>query len=256
VDVGAKEDDMTGFQFQFCSVSKVYDGHSALSEVSFTVNAGEHKAILGPSGCGKSTALRLLAGLEAPSQGQVLLDGEAISEPNRVLMPPFLRGIAMVFQDLALWPNLTAMGNVLLGLSGAKLPRREARGRAEEALALCGIASLAHRRPGQLSGGQQQRVALARAIAARPRLLVLDEPFSSVDITTKARLLGEIRSLATQQNLTLVLVSHDPLEATALCEAAVILEDGRVQESGLLTDLIRDPHSQMLRTFRDYYRLQ
>jgi ABC-type sugar transport system ATPase subunit len=171
-------------------------------------------------------------------------------------MPPFLRGIALVFQDLALWPNLTAMGNVLLGLSGAKLPRREARGRAEEALALCGIASLAHRRPGQLSGGQQQRVALARAIAARPRLLVLDEPFSSVDITTKARLLGEIRSLATQQNLTLVLVSHDPLEATALCEAAVILEDGRVQESGLLTDLIRDPHSQMLRTFRDYYRLQ
>ncbi len=246
---------MTGSEFQFCSVSKVYDGHSALSEVSFTLTAGEHTAILGPSGCGKTTALRLLAGLEAPSQGQVLLDGKAISEPKRVLMPPFRRGIAMVFQDLALWPNLTAIGNVLLGLSGADLSRREARARAEEALTLCGIFSLAHRRPGQLSGGQQQRVALARAIAARPKLLVLDEPFSSVDITTKARLLAEIRSLAAHQNHTVVLVSHDPLEAAAVCQKAVILEDGRVQECGSLAQLIRDPHSQMLKAFRDYCHL-
>jgi ABC-type Fe3+/spermidine/putrescine transport system ATPase subunit len=245
---------MTHFQFQFCSISKVYDGHSALSEVSFTITAGEHTAILGPSGCGKTTALRLLAGLEAPSQGRVLLDGKAISEPARVLTPPSLRGIAMVFQDLALWPNLTALGNVLLGLSGAKLTRREARARAEEALHLCGIASLAHRRPGQLSGGQQQRVALARAIAARPRLLVLDEPFCSVDITTKARLLGEVRSLAALQNLTVVLVSHDPLEAAAICQSAVVLEDGHVQEFGSLADLFRDPQSQTLKAFRDYCR--
>jgi ABC-type Fe3+/spermidine/putrescine transport system ATPase subunit len=245
---------MTGFQFQFCSVSKVYDGHSALSEVSFTVTAGDHLSILGPSGCGKSTALRLLAGLEAPSQGRILLDGVAISEPNRIVTPPFRRGIAMVFQDLALWPNLTAVGNVLLGLSGAKLTRREARARAEEALTLCGIASLAHRRPGQLSGGQQQRVALARALAVRPRLLVLDEPFSSVDITTKARLLAEIRSLAAQQHLTIVLVSHDPQEAVAICQTTVILEDGRVQELGSLGELIRDPCSQTLKAFRDYHR--
>lgn len=245
---------MTDFQFQFCGVSKVYDGHAALSEVSFTVTSGEHLSILGPSGCGKSTALRLLAGLEAPSHGEVLLDGKAISEPDRIWMPPFLRGISMVFQDLALWPNLTAMGNVLLGLSGAKLTRREARTRAEEALTLCGIASLAHRRPGQLSGGEQQRVALARAIAARPRLLVLDEPFSSVDITTKARLLREIRSLAAQQHLTLLLVSHDPQEAAALCQTAVILEDGRVQESGPLRELILHPRSHTLQAFREHCR--
>lgn len=245
---------MNSFQFQFCSVSKVYDGHSALSEVSFTVTAGEHLSILGPSGCGKSTALRLLAGLEAPSQGQVLLDGKPISEPNRVLLPPFRRGIAMVFQDLALWPNLTVLGNVLLGLSGAKLTRRERRARAEEALRLCGIAWLAHRRPGQLSGGQQQRVALARALAAQPRLLVLDEPFSSVDITTKARLLGEIRSLAAQQDLTVVLVSHDPQEAAAICHTAIILEDGRVQEFGALGELMLHPRSQTLKAFREYCR--
>jgi len=242
---------MTAFQFQLCAVSRLYDGHPALSEVSFTVTAGEHMSILGPSGCGKTTALRLLAGLEAPSQGQVLLDGKPISEPKRVLMPPFLRGISMVFQDLALWPNLTAMGNVLLGLSGAKLTRRDARRRAEEALDLCGIASLARRRPGQLSGGQQQRVALARALAARPRLLVLDEPFSSVDFTTKSRLLGEIRSLAAEQGLTIAMVSHDPWEAAAICHTAVILEDGRVQESGALAELVRDPQSETLKTFRD-----
>lgn len=247
---------MKDFQFQFCAVSKQYDGHCALSEVSFAVSAGQHTAILGPSGSGKSTALRLLAGLDAPSAGQVLLNGELLSQANHILVPPYRRGIAMVFQDLALWPNLTAMGNVLLGLSGTSLTRRETLGRAEEALTLCGIASLAHRKPSQLSGGEQQRVALARAIAVQPRLLVLDEPFSSVDITTKARLLGEIRSLAMQQNLTVVLVSHDPLEAAALCQTAVILEDGRVQELGFLAELIRDPHSQMLKSFREYHRLQ
>jgi iron(III) transport system ATP-binding protein len=162
----------------------------------------------------------------------------------------------MVFQDLALWPNLTAMGNVLLGLSGAKLTRREARGRAEEALNLCGIASLADRRPGQISGGQQQRVALARALAARPKLLILDEPFSSVDITTKARLLREIRLLANEQRLTTVLVSHDPMEAAAICQEAIVLEDGRVQECGLLSELMLNSHSEMLKTFRDYSHLR
>ena len=243
---------MTGFRFQFCSVSKRYGSHAALAEVSFTINAGEHRAILGPSGCGKSTALRVLAGLEAPSQGQVLLDGKVISEPERVLLPPFRRGIAMVFQDLALWPNLTALRNVLLGLSSEKLTRHDARARAEEALALCGIAALARRRPGELSGGQQQRLALARAIAARPRLLVLDEPFSGVDIPTKVQILNDIRELAAQQRLTIVLVSHDPREAVAVCQTAVILEEGHVQECGYLAELMRDSCSLTFKTYRDY----
>ncbi len=167
---------MNGSQFEFRSVSKTYDGRTILAEVSFIIPTGEHTAILGPSGCGKSTALRLLAGLEAPSAGQVLLDGCIVSQPNTVLQPPHLRGVAMVFQDLALWPNLSVMDNVLLGLSGVGLTKQEARTRASEALALCAIESLAKRKPGTISGGEQQRAALARAIAGRPSYLLLDEP--------------------------------------------------------------------------------
>ncbi len=245
---------MSPSQFQFCSVSKSFGEHEAVSGLAFTLYAGEHTAILGPSGCGKSTALRLLAGLEPPTKGQILLNGKVISEANRVVMPPHLRGVSLVFQDLALWPNLTVLGNVLLGLSGSNLSRHQAKRRGEEALAHCGIGSLAQRKPGQLSGGQQQRVALARAIAARPTFLLLDEPFSGVDILTKTKLLGEIAALASEQSLTVLLVSHDPLEATTLCRSAIVLNEGRVQECGVLADLIRDPQSELLKTFRDHLR--
>src|SRR5438105_1791455 len=146
---------MSAGRFEFCAVSKRYGAVAALTGVSCSLEPGQHTALLGPSGCGKSTALRLLSGLEAPSGGQVLLDGQVISAPDRIVLPPHRRGLSMVFQDLALWPNLTALGNVLLGLAGASLSRTEARQRAEEALARCRIGELAGRKPGQLSGGQQ-----------------------------------------------------------------------------------------------------
>ena len=245
---------MSGERFEFRGVSKDYHGHVALVEVSFALAAGEHTALIGPSGCGKSTALRLLAGLETPSAGQVLLDGQLVSEPGWILVPPHRRGIALVFQDLALWPNLTVLDNVLLGLAGTCLSHPEARTCAREALALCGIAALADRRPGRISGGQQQRVALARALAPRPKFLLLDEPFSGLDLVTRARLLREIAALADERGLTLLLVTHDPLEATALCRRAVVLEEGRVVEAGTLGDLLRSPKSEMLQTFRDHLR--
>jgi iron(III) transport system ATP-binding protein len=160
----------------------------------------------------------------------------------------------MVFQDLALWPNLSVLGNVSLGLAGERLPRQEARTRAEESLTICGIADLADRKPGQLSGGQQQRVALARAMAARPTFLLLDEPFASLDLSTKDRLLAEIRSLAERQALTLIVVTHDPLEATTLCQHATVLDDGVLVESGSWDELLRSPQSALLRLFRDRVR--
>ncbi len=243
---------MTGSQFEFRSVSKIYDGHTILAEVSFIIPTGEHTAILGPSGCGKSTLLRLLAGLDAPSAGQVLIDGSVVSEAQKVLRLPHLRGVAMVFQDLALWPNLSVLDNVLLGLSGAGLTKQEARGRAHEALTLCAIESLAQRKPGTISGGEQQRAALARAIAGRPSYLLLDEPFSGLDLITKAKLLGEIAVLAAERRVTLLLVTHDPLEATTLCRCAIVLNNGRIEESGILADLLRTSQSQMLKIFRTY----
>lgn len=243
---------MTRTQLALRAVSKTYDGHPALSEVSFSIPAREHTALLGPSGCGKSTVLRLLAGLEAPSVGEVLMDSHVVSQPQRVLLPPHRRGISMVFQDLALWPNLSVMDNVLLGLAGSGLSKQERRKRAQEALVLCAIESLGDRKPSQLSGGQQQRVALARAIAVQPTYLLLDEPFSGLDLVTKAVLLKEISVLAANRKLTIILVTHDPVEATALCRSALILESGRVQEGGVLEDLLRVPQSETLRVFRSH----
>jgi ABC-type Fe3+/spermidine/putrescine transport system ATPase subunit len=245
---------MSGERFEFRAVSKDYDGYSALVEVSFALASGEHTALIGPSGCGKSTALRLLAGLEIPSAGQVLLGDQVVSEPGRILIPPHRRGVALVFQDLALWPNLSVLDNVLLGLAGTGLSRSEARACAREALTLCGIVALAARRPGRISGGQQQRVALARALAPRPKFLLLDEPFAGLDLMTRARLLREVAALAVERGLTLLLVTHDPLEAASLCHCAVVLEEGRMVETGPLADLLRNPQSQMLQTFRDHLR--
>lgn len=237
---------MTSRRFELRDVSKVYSRQAALKDVSLSILSGEHTAIIGPSGCGKSTALRLLAGLEAPSSGQIYLDGELISKEEKVLKPPHRRGIAMVFQDLALWPNLTVLDNVLLGLSGQPLSSRQTRERACEALALCGIDSLAGRKPGTLSGGQQQRVALARALAVKPDFLLLDEPFTGLDLLTKLRLLEEIERLAANQKITAVLVSHDPLDAKALCRSVVVLNKGQVEERGLLDELLKEPESELL----------
>jgi len=245
---------VTSSRFECRAVTKTYDDCQALAEVCFTVTAGEHAVILGTSGCGKSTALRLLAGLEAPSKGQVLLDGRVVSEPGRILRPPHLRGVAMVFQDLALWPNLSALDNVLLGLSGTELSKDERQRRAGEALALCRIDALSDRKPGSISGGQQQRVALARAIAVRPTFLFLDEPFSGLDLVTKSRMLEEISVLVNHEDLTVLLVTHDPTEATTLCTSAIVLDEGRVVESGRLEDLLPDPRSEMLKVFRDHGR--
>ena len=242
---------MTARTFEFRQVGKVYGPHAAVEDLSLALRAGTHAALLGPSGCGKSTALRLLAGLEAPTSGEVLLDGTVISDRRGIHLQPHRRHLAMVFQDLALWPNLTAAQNVALGLAGLPLARREARSRAQEALDICGVGSLAGRKPGQLSGGQQQRVALARAIAPMPQFLLLDEPFAALDLVSKAELIEELRRLATDQAVTLVVVSHDPFDAMSLCEEAFVLERGRLQEAGPLAQLIAEPRSELLRLFRD-----
>jgi len=241
---------VSGSQVEFRVVSKTYGERQVLNAVSFIIPTSAPMAILGPSGCGKSTVLRLLAGLDAPSAGEVLLDGQVVSQPNKVVKPPHQRGIAMMFQDLALWPNLSARDNVLLGLSGIGLPRQEAQRRTNEALALCAIQSLADRKPGTLSGGEQQRVALARAIAVQPAYLLLDEPFSGLDLVTKTTLLEEIANLVVERKLTIVLVTHDPKEALVLCRSALVLNQGRIEEAGLFTDLLNAPQSEILQIFR------
>jgi iron(III) transport system ATP-binding protein len=237
--------------FELCSVSLDYDDHRVLDDVSIVLRPGQHTAILGPSGCGKTSMLRVLSGLDAPTAGSVSLNGHVVSQAGEVKLAPHHRGIAMVFQDLALWPGLSVLDNVLLGLSSNKvMDRNMIRERAQEALAICGIEELTSRQPAALSGGQQQRVALARAIAVRPSFLFLDEPFAGLDLTTKVGLLADIKSLAGQHKFTMILVTHDPLEVTHLCEAAIVLETGTVCESGELKALLAKPRSETLQSFR------
>jgi ABC-type Fe3+/spermidine/putrescine transport system ATPase subunit len=238
-------------QFELRSVSKRYAGETVLSEVSLTLRPGQHTAILGPSGCGKSTLLRLLAGLEPPCGGEVLLGGEAISRPGSTLLPPHQRGVAMVFQDLALWPNLSVLENVLLGQSGARLPRPEALSRARRALALCGIERLGSRLPTTLSGGEQQRAAVARALALEASFLFLDEPFAGLDLVTKTKLLADIRGLAKDRDFTILLVTHDPLEAMSLCQWCIVLDAGKVIAAAELRELLQNPQSELLEVFCD-----
>lgn len=249
-----REGKMSALGFELRSVSKQFGRMLALSEVSFKIAPGESLAIIGPSGCGKSTILRLIAGLDAPTSGEILLNGKLISEADRICLAPHRRGIAMVFQDLALWPNLSVLDNVLLGLEAQASSKQERRRKANEALSLCQIEALSDRRPGRVSGGQQQRVALARALAAEPEFLFLDEPFSGLDLVTKTALLEDISALIEKRKIALVLVSHDPMEATMLCRSAIVLNQGRIEESGQLNSLLGSPKSQILRVFRDHVK--
>ena len=242
---------MSAPSFELKAVYRSYGNEAALTDVSLVLVSGRHTACVGPSGGGKSTLLRLLAGLEAPSAGCVLMQGETVSEPGRILVPPHRRRLGMVFQDLALWPNLSVLDNVRLGLTGRSASREESTGRAREALVLCDIDRLASRKPGEISGGEQQRVALARAVAVRPAFLLLDEPFSGLDLGTKGRLLDRVRQLSHDERFTVMLVTHDPLEAIGLCDHAMVLEEGRLIESGPFRELLDSPRSGVLRLFRE-----
>lgn len=241
---------MTQHAIEVERVTKDFGSHSALADVSLTIPADQHTAILGPSGSGKSTLLKTIAGLEAPSTGSIKIDGRIVAQAVRSLVPPHERHLSLVFQDLALWPNLTIEQNVLLGLAGQRLSHADARRRAADALAACHIDNLANRRPGEASGGEQQRAALARALVVRPRYLLLDEPFSGIDLSTKEIILAEIRRLAVEHEATIVLVTHDPAEAVALCSRAYVLEEHRISDFGQITELIRSSDSSILAAFR------
>jgi len=232
------------------SVTQRLGGRDVLRDISFSVNAGESIALLGPSGCGKSTLLRILSGLDAPAAGRVFLDKQPASETDRILIPPHRRGIGMVFQDLALWPGLTVLENVAAGLGASAGNRAARRDAARSMLKRCGLAGFDARRPDELSAGQQQRVALARACVARPRLLLLDEPFTGLDLTVKESILGEIATLARDADLTLILVTHDPWEVSTLCRRAVVIEDGALAEDVDLTNPLAEPASPTLCAMR------
>jgi iron(III) transport system ATP-binding protein len=198
-----------------------------LDDVSLDIAPGEFFALLGPSGSGKSTLLRIIAGLEAPGRGRVLLDGRDVSEE-----PAWARQVAMVFQNHALWPHMTVAENIAFGLIERGVEAPIVRSTVSEWLGAIGLQGHGNREPNQLSGGQQQRVAWARALAAEPRLLLLDEPFSNVDKTLRLGLRQQLRQLQQQLGITAVLVTHDQEEALGLADRIAVLDNGAIQQVG------------------------
>jgi ABC-type Fe3+/spermidine/putrescine transport system ATPase subunit len=214
------------------NVTKRFGAHQALAGVSLDVAAGEVVVVHGPSGCGKTTLLRLIAGLDVPDTGEIWLSGSLVAAAGRSIVPPYQRGIGLVFQDLALWPHLTVQGNLEFVLEAGRIPRAERSARTREALRLVRIEQLADRYPHQVSGGEQQRVALARALVGAPRVLLLDEPLSSLDPELRATLRAELAQLQRKVNVTTMYVTHDGDDATMLGDRAVQMREGRIIEIG------------------------
>jgi iron(III) transport system ATP-binding protein len=226
-------------------------GASAVDGVSFGLTAGQIGVLIGPSGCGKTSVLRAVAGLEPLAGGRITLDGRLLSAGSDAATPvhvaPELRRVGMVFQDYALFPHLSVAQNIGFGL--AAVSRSERAARVAELLDLVGLAHTAQRAPHQLSGGQQQRVALARALAAKPALLLLDEPFSSLDIDLRERLAQELRAILKRTGTTALFVTHDQLEAFALGDVVGVMQHGRLEQWAAPYELYHQPATRFVADF-------
>jgi iron(III) transport system ATP-binding protein len=223
-----------------------YEDHEVVRGLSFTLQRGAIGCLLGASGCGKTTVLRCIAGFEPVSRGEIHLNGERVSAPGHTV-PPEQRRIGMVFQDYALFPHLTVAANIGFGLHAST--RAERGRRVEESIEAVGLSGLAHKYPHELSGGQQQRVALARALAPQPTLLLLDEPFSNLDIELRERLGLEVRQLIKRTHTTAVLVTHDQQEAFAIADEIGIMHEGRIEQWDSAYNLYHRPASRFIADF-------
>jgi sulfate/thiosulfate transport system ATP-binding protein len=226
------------------SVGKRFGDFVALDDVSLEVPDGSLVALLGPSGSGKSTLLRIVAGLEQPDAGSVVIAGEDVTP-----VPPQKRGIGFVFQHYAAFKHMSVRDNVAFGLSIRREKKAVIRARVDELLEIVGLAGLASRYPAQLSGGQRQRMALARALAVQPRVLLLDEPFGALDANVRQELREWLRRLHDEVHVTTVLVTHDQEEAMAIADRIVVLDGGRVQQSGPPRELYERPANAFVMKF-------
>lgn len=235
---------MTQSYLSIQGVSKRFGLFAAVEHVSIDIAKNEFVCLLGPSGCGKTTLLRMLAGLEQPTTGRMIVNGRDITS-----LPPAKRNIAMMFQSYALFPNLTAAENIAFGLREKKLSKHEIAAKVAEALEMVDLQHVASKYPAQLSGGQQQRIALARAISLSPEVLLLDEPLSALDAKVRQKLRREIRRLHEEFGMTTVMVTHDQDEALTMADKIVVMNKGEVVQAGSPEDVYNTPASPFVADF-------
>ncbi|RAI03781.1 ABC transporter ATP-binding protein [Acuticoccus sediminis] len=229
-------------------LSKAYGTFTAVHRISLTLRDGEFVSLLGPSGCGKTTTLRMIAGFIVPTEGRIVLDGRDISTPAGVV-PPERRGMSMIFQSYAIWPNMTVAQNVGFGLKMQKLPAATVRERVGEVLDVVKLGHLAGRYPAELSGGQQQRVALARAVAVQPKVMLLDEPLSNLDANLREDMRSEIKRMHTEFGITTVYVTHDQSEAMAISDRIAVMSAGRIEQVAPPYELYARPRTRFAAEF-------
>ncbi len=228
----------------FERVRKAYGSFAVIPDLSLTIEPGTLVTLLGPSGCGKTTTLRMLAGLEHPTSGKIMIGGKDVT-----MLPANERDVSMVFQSYALFPHMTIGDNVAYGLESSGLRKADAREKAAHALGLVGLKDLDHRLPAELSGGQQQRAAVARSLVLEPQVLLLDEPLSNLDARLRRKVRTEIRELQQRLGFTAVYVTHDQEEALAVSDQIIIMKEGGIAQKGSLRDLFETPASSFVADF-------
>ncbi|MBE2896518.1 spermidine/putrescine ABC transporter ATP-binding protein PotA [Pasteurellaceae bacterium HPA106] len=226
------------------SIRKEFDGKAIIENFSLSINNGEFITILGPSGCGKTTILRLIAGFESLDGGQIILDGQDISD-----MPAEQRPVNTVFQSYALFPHMSIFDNVAFGLKMQNVPSDEIKPRVMEALRMVQLETYAKRKPAQLSGGQQQRVAIARAVVNKPKVLLLDESLSALDYNLRKQMQNELKALQRQLGITFIFVTHDQEEALSMSDRIIVLREGKLQQDGTPREIYEEPNSLFVARF-------
>jgi iron(III) transport system ATP-binding protein len=226
------------------NINVSYGSNHVLKEVSLNIENKDFYTFLGPSGCGKTTLLRLIAGFEKSSSGELFIDGKEVSNLN-----PWERDVGMVFQNYALWPHMTVYKNISFGLEEKKLDKKEIKNRVDEVLELVDLKDLSGRYPFQLSGGQQQRVALARTLVVKPKVLLLDEPLSNLDAKLRVQMRKELQDLHKKIGITSIFVTHDQEEANSMSTNLAILNEGVVQQVGKPVDLYNNPENIFVANF-------
>ena len=235
---------MTAPIIRFDGITKRFGKVAAVDNVTLDIREGEFFALLGPSGCGKTTLLRMLAGFEIPTEGQIYIDGKDVSH-----VPPNERPINMVFQSYAVFPHMSVLDNVAYGLKMDGVARAEREARAQEALELVQLGQLGARKPDQLSGGQRQRVALARALVKKPRVLLLDEPLSALDAKLREAMRFELTALQEKVGITFIMVTHDQDEALAMASRVAVMNRGMIAQLGMPSELYEFPASRFVADF-------